>query len=681
MTTAFWLTNVPNWQDQYEVTVYQVGWRLGGKGAAGRGDHDRIEEHGLHIWIGFYDNAFRMIQAAYAELNRPPGSPLATWQEAFTPHNYIVLEETKGDSWSNWPFDFPTNPRVPGDPGEFLTIWDYIIEALQILFDAITDHVCQPSAPAPHESALERAVLEVEAKVLDECKSFEDYAMGDVFHTILDRTAKLRDQARAGAHGDHADLDALMERAHNWIKIRPKAENESDDVRRLFILADLGFAMAKGILHDIVDNEAKGYDEIDRFDFRDWLTSYGADQEAIWSAPLKGLYDLVFGYENGEIVKPNFAAGAALRSVLRITLDYKGSIFWKMNAGMGDTIFGPLYLVLKNRGVQFEFFNRVENLGLSEDRSSIETITIGQQVTLKDGYDPLFDVKGLPCWPDCPLYDQIVEGEQLKAENINLESFWTPWKNIATKTLKCGEDFDEVVLGISIGAFPYLCSELIAASPKWAAMCKDVQTVRTMSMQWWMKPDLAELGWSLQSPVMDAYVDPMNTWADMTFLLPTENWPVGEGPKQLSYFCGAMVGGIPPQTETSFPAEALAEVKQVGLDFATQNSGYLWPLATPPDNPNGTRLDLFQDGFDSQYFRANVDPSERYVLSLKGSTASRLKPSNSGFPNLYLTGDWTYNYFNAGCVEATVMSGMLCANAMTGVPPLCDIEGVPTGEA
>ena len=45
--------------------------------------HARIEEHGLHIWLGFYENAFRLIRRCYAELNRPPGSTLATWREAF----------------------------------------------------------------------------------------------------------------------------------------------------------------------------------------------------------------------------------------------------------------------------------------------------------------------------------------------------------------------------------------------------------------------------------------------------------------------------------------------------------------------------------------------------------------------------------------------------------------------
>ena len=49
------------------ATVAQVGWRLGGKGASGRNPDrgQRIEEHGLHIWLGFYANAFRLLRACY----------------------------------------------------------------------------------------------------------------------------------------------------------------------------------------------------------------------------------------------------------------------------------------------------------------------------------------------------------------------------------------------------------------------------------------------------------------------------------------------------------------------------------------------------------------------------------------------------------------------------------------
>lgn len=53
--------------------------------------------------------------------------------------------------------------------------------------------------------------------------------------------------------------------------------------------------------------------------------------------------------------------------------------------------------------------------GGSDEQSWIQTVKIGKQVNLiKDEYSPLVDVKGLGCWPSEPLYDQIVEGEELK---------------------------------------------------------------------------------------------------------------------------------------------------------------------------------------------------------------------------------------------------------------------------
>lgn len=56
LTAAFELTEHDP-DSSYDITVYTLGWRLGGKGAVGRDTscYDRAYEHGLHIWAGFYD--------------------------------------------------------------------------------------------------------------------------------------------------------------------------------------------------------------------------------------------------------------------------------------------------------------------------------------------------------------------------------------------------------------------------------------------------------------------------------------------------------------------------------------------------------------------------------------------------------------------------------------------------
>jgi uncharacterized protein with NAD-binding domain and iron-sulfur cluster len=70
-------------------------------------------------------------------------------------------------------------------------------------------------------------------------------------------------------------------------------------------------------------------------------------------------------------------------------------------------------------------------------------------------------------------------------------------------------------------------------------------------------------------------------------------------------------------------------------------------------------------------------PSERYVLSVPGSSKHRLPAHDpEEFTNLYLAGDWTENGFNLGCVEAATMSGLQAANAISGYPNRGDIIGL-----
>ena len=69
LSTALALSD-PELGGRYQVTVYQMGWRLGGKGASGRNAafDERIEEHGIHVWFGFYDNAFKLLRDCYDTL-------------------------------------------------------------------------------------------------------------------------------------------------------------------------------------------------------------------------------------------------------------------------------------------------------------------------------------------------------------------------------------------------------------------------------------------------------------------------------------------------------------------------------------------------------------------------------------------------------------------------------------
>src|SRR3954470_21628779 len=138
-----------------------------------------------------------------------------------------------------------------------------------------------------------------------------------------------------------------------------------DGLRRLWEVVELVLATIRGIIRDRLTIDPRGFDAIDQYDCREWLRMNGASERAVNSAFLRALYDLAFAYEDGDIGKPRIAAGQAIRGAVRAFFTYRGAFFWKMQAGMGDIVFAPLYEVLERRGVRFEFFHRLSNMGLS----------------------------------------------------------------------------------------------------------------------------------------------------------------------------------------------------------------------------------------------------------------------------------------------------------------------------
>ncbi|MEM7500308.1 MAG: FAD-dependent oxidoreductase, partial [Pseudomonadota bacterium] len=344
----------------------------------------------------------------------------------------------------------------------------------------------------------------------------------------------------------------------------------------------------------------------------------------------------------------------------------------------------------------FEFFHLLEDMapGEVDGRKVVQSLRFQRQATLKSGsYQPYVSVAALDCWPQAPLVEQLVEGDEIRKgpkgdgvdgwngtwKGYDLEDFWTTWKGVGTVELERGRDFDLVVLAIPPASHPFLCQKLMDLSPEWQTMVETVGTVRTQAMQLWLKADLPGLGWDAGSIVLDAFQQPMNTWSDMTHLIDREDWPISASPASIAYFCGPMEGGIPDPSETGVEEAAEAEVSKMANTWLEGAPGVIWPKGSTDG-----ALDLdtlvhgnFKEGegrLRGQYWRANVSPSERYVMSKKGTTAARLGAAESGFANLFFAGDWTDNTFNAGCVEASVMSGLFCSQAISGAPEDKDIE-------
>ena len=686
MTAAYYLSSTAELREKLEVTVYQMGWRLGGKGASGRNADvfDRIEEHGLHVWGGFYYNAFHLMQEAYGALDRPPECPLRTWTDAFRPHNYVVWTEWIDGKWIDWPVEAPATSGVPGQGGEFPTLWEYVEMMIGWLRDIIEGF--------PHPGV--RAAAQdpgAGAPIGPNVREGIHAADPSISAAIDGRPASLLEAAQAKAHDlasrpplahraiEHHGVAKLVSSFHDWVEREWMDEILSnDEARRLYILADCLVAMIRGIVRDGV--LFGGFMAVDEYDFAGWLGRHGASDLALQSAPLRGYYDYFFAYEGGDPARPRMSAGMALPHLLRLIGAYKGGLFWKMQSGMGDAVFAPLYELCRRNGVRFEFFRRVTGLVPSEDGRSIDRIVIARQVDLcVPEYDPLVRPGDLPSWPSEPRYDQIdpAQAKALRQRGANLEDPWTDWDDVGVVELAAGRDFDAAVLGISIGAFPSICRALAAQRPEWREMIDRLSTIQTQALQLWWKPDVAELGWQGGNATGTGYGQPLESWSDMSGVIPRELWPPQERPGAIVYFCGPMKTPetVPHGKDPAFGSGQTDAAWKNAAEWCSSCVGHLYPGAVDPADPGRLRFDLLVDPsgaagperFAHQYARANYTPSERYVLDLPGTNRYRLEADTSGYDNLALAGDWIFTGLG-GAVESAVMAGMKAARALAGVP-------------
>jgi len=478
---------------------------------------------------------------------------------------------------------------------------------------------------------------------------------------------------RLTGRGDAALL-ATIDRPLEAVRRTLSAAAEADEgLRRAWHLVSVVTATLRGIVADGLLSDPMGFHRIDDEDYRAWIARHGAAPEAVESTLVRGLYDLVFAHEDADPERSSFGAGWGVFLSGKTFFDYKGAIFWKMAAGMGDVLFAPLYQALRRRGVEFAFFHRVDQLHLSPDRSAVDAVSVGVQAHLAEGrlrYEPLIRVRGLPCFPAGPLVEQLAGADGI--DGHPLESHWCAWPDADRRVLRRGEDFDVLVLAIPVGMATVVCPELLEDRQEWRDMVTSLRTVATQSFQLWLREDEPGLGWPRPGVTMSGYRKPFDTWASMPQVIPAEDWPVDERPGTIAYFCGTHPAPWP--VDERGPAYADRHRRQVRADVlrflseglghflpgAVRDGEFRWSLLCGSDGTSGA------EAVDSQFFVANVDPSDRYVQSIAGTNRYRLRPDESGYDNLYLAGDWTDCGLNAGCIEAAVLSGLRAGNAALG---------------
>jgi uncharacterized protein with NAD-binding domain and iron-sulfur cluster len=574
--------------------------------------------------------------------------------------------EEVGGQWLPWVLDAPVFPGTPGidePPSIFGRVVQFLKWVLHGTVDAHAQHFAGKDQHAGLSSILQRMIKPV-LHLLHEALHLGELLLLSAIAAIDALDPDLQTHTAEQHHG----LASILDELRGWISGQiHHMLDEQAELRHFWILANLGISSLIGGLRDglLLDCDAN-LERVNATDYKDWLRSHGADELTVESALVRSLYDLVFAYPEGDWRGPgNVEAGTFFVSLMN-TARYQGSLLWKFNTATADLLMVPMYDVLTARGVKIEFFSRVDRLVPSPDGSEIAEVVIGRQVELKNGsYAPLRTLaSGQRVWPDRPLFVQIVQGDKLKAERVDLESHWTTWQDsLLPRTIKAGVDYDELVLAIPPAAHRDICAELIVQKPRWRAMTDALQTTATQSLQVWTDASEKDLGWDKPTIIGSFDESGLDTWADISEVLATENWPPELDVKAEQIACGPLPCPAypPPRSDADYPGKAKAEAEKAANDFLYLDGHDFWSKRFGPNGPiPGTVV--------SQYSRANVDPSERYTLTVTNSTRHRLRTCDSGYDNLFLAGDWILNGQNLGSFEATTVSGLLASRAMSGKP-------------
>jgi uncharacterized protein with NAD-binding domain and iron-sulfur cluster len=686
------MMDLSKYPERYQLTLYQMGWRLGGKCASGRGFSSplggggwlRNQEHGLHMALGFYENFFDLLRQAYDNLARPEGAPLRTWTDALAPRKCFTLEERPWPGLGGWvdlPMGLPANALIPGDRARHADASDGRPELLDGILGFVESllHMATRIPLRPLEAVGQKLDLAVVREVLEELRRRGAAWVQDAGRFVTSLQQELHEQLSPLHRALGASERPSLDTAH-WPFTSELAALE----------VGLRFVCGIGALLE----KRQGFASIDGLEFSEWLDQTLAFPMLPWtrsSAVLRACYVLPFAYDGGDTRRPLLAAGAGARALLRILADYAGAVAYDFRAGMGECVIAPFYQTIKRRSpdARFEFFSRVRELRVSAGR--ISEIHIGRQATTRGGaeYDPLFVVDGMDCFPAAPLYDQLEQGEALQRGRellpggYDLESSWTAWQDVASETLRLGEHFDVVIVAMPPPALVPLTRDLVAASPRWASMLQHVTGVPTIAAQVWLSKSLDELGWSSERsggegpPLILSYARPLQAGADMSEVVASEPWASSEpAPRSVLYLCDAMQAPAgEPAPDTPDPAyirESREAARRQSVGWLRESIGHLLPGLV--DDTGNVRWELFcspvpawgEERSAAQYYRGNTSPSERYITTFPGTVEHRIAPGAGLFANLYLAGDWTRNNIEIGSLEGAILSGRMAARAILG---------------
>ncbi len=680
LATAWALSSDEELRQRYDVTIYQMGHRLGGKLASGRNldHHGRNEEHGLHVWFGFYQNTFRLARELWEEWERPDDCPFEDLWDVVRPQQtgtYGYRDPEAFELMSRW---FPYSGERPGFNesvfGQPLSLMGGGIDVIRVLSIYFTE-------------MLERTPPRTLLRFVAALRNIVASPGGDATkpRALLDAVIRKMSELLARLYGreDHATKHALALQLNGWLtmlhlSLAPlwRRSQSNRRTRHLVYTLDGLLALLRGLADPRWEIYVDGdLDRVSHLDFREWLLASGARDETLrHSVLIDATYDSAFQFVDGDVSRPSFEAGTALRYFLRLMTGH-GAVAWMLNVGMGEAFIAPLYEVLRNRGVQIELFHKLTAMELSEDGGSVSRLRFERQAEVVAGsYDPLITANGFRCWTTEPDWSQLRGGDDLRDRGVDFESRWSSPTNGAEVELHAGRDFDHVVSALPLGVIASTekdetpCADWVASQPTLRALLAHVNLVPTVAAQIWLRPSMEELGWPPDSAATVGWAQPYSIWADMSPVVAHEAWPAG-GPRASLYLCGVWrtdahrTSSSERDTKRREEARAFARLRDQLEEVGTQldrrgPDSFDWSLLYDADDREGAERVL------GQFVRVNVEPSDLCDSAVPGTARLRPYAHQSGLDNLALAGTWCRTSVNTTAVEAAVMSGLAAARAL-----------------
>jgi len=643
--------NKPAWRPPADkkldltVKLVEKEFRLGGKAASGRrrddGEQFRVEEHGLHVLMGFYKNTLEILSTLGAldslqDINTtllPPADggslaeswrlSLAPWEKPAGPAPRPLLDWVKKldavgrHEWNSFKLKgvaefldggganaLPSNEHTSAaflllgqarpTPRPllrtFVRVWQLVASqapsaskrANAQWLDNMTTQVLLRRvtlAEMGHAAQAERDTMPAGARSL--VAQPPEEALGPLAEI-------LRDHARSALQGKEPEV--LLAREAIELSTTISIGLDKAGLLPTWSLADPG-----NLVKDRREYMAwvRKVQKLDSMSLSNWLRSHDVEKDfpersRILAAITAGLFT----------TPDNIAAGTFINGLARLLLTYDDAPYKRMRGGTGEAVIGPIFESLKaSKRVEVSTGAEVTDIAFVNGRArSVKLSTKGEE--------------------DHTLFKKWLDGRR------------AGWPAPAVGTTFAPAKPSDVEADAFVLAIPPFQQTLPGLPEELANKLRSINHCATVGVQCWTTGR-----GRFPEAIFSGLPEPLRCAAVMDHLQDEEGAGVQFAPV---YYCG--------------------DIDDSTADAWSKNSA-------PIDQWLKDNFPRFQDGAVARepLKIVNHQLSNRYVCADVKTQAARLYPFETGVANLWLAGDWTRTALSCGSLEAAVTSGLEAA--------------------